>query len=173
MWSIGVTLKPEGSKMCRKNERSVSYNVWITGTGVGVGVSLWLKVCGVPPKWVMWNPIMTSSPMHVRLWGGISRVDMNVFTSCEVLQCWLRGLVWCNTHTHAHAYSAYISSSNLWARQEGRRKTCKMAGSHMRPQGDPQEAIAAIIDQTRFSEFDCVCMSASYTRRSLLISLCY
>lgn len=122
MWSIGVTLKPEGSKMCRKNERSVSYNVWMTGTGVGVGVSLWLKVCGVPPKWEMWNPIMTSSPMHVRLWGGISRVDTNVFTSCEVLQCWLRGLVWCNTHAHTHTcvQCVYILQQSLG--ETGRQK---------------------------------------------------
>lgn len=36
--------------------------------------------------------------------------------------------------------------SRLWARQEGRGKTGKMAGSHMKPPGDPQEAVAAIID---------------------------
>lgn len=110
----------------------------------------WLRMCESPPKWEMcmvqqWHPFTCT---HVYegafpewIWMSLPHVKSHS-TGCKGLS----GVA--GPHTCRHTlYTVYcISCSSLWERQEDRGKTGKMAGSHMRPPGDPQEAVAAIID---------------------------
>lgn len=58
---------------------------------------------------------------------------------------------WSTTHESQHTHS-------LWERQEVRGKTGKMTGSHKQSQGIGREAVAAIIEPTRFILCVSVCV---------------